>query len=110
MVEEEVFRLQVSVDDVQLMYVVNPRDYLLEKFASLFLLQSRVCHDVIKQLSPAGVLHYQVELLGSFNDFVELYDVGMSNQLEYMDFSSHSLDVRHVSYPVLFQDFDCYLY
>ena len=67
------------MNNVQLMYVVNTRDYLLEKLTSLFFLKPSVCYYVIEQLSPTGILHDQIKLLRGFNDLIKLNDVRMSD-------------------------------
>jgi hypothetical protein len=49
--------------------------------------------DVIKQLTSIGVFHNHIELLFSFNYFIELYDIWMSHLLQNLDFPSYSFYV-----------------
>lgn len=88
------------MDDVELVYVVYPRNDLLEELASFFFLQSGVGNDVVEQLSSTCVLHYQIQLLGSFDNLIKLDDVRMPDELKDMDLSSHSFHVRDISNPV----------
>lgn len=109
-VEEEVLRLEVSVDDVQLVDIFYASVDLLEKLACLVFLEPSVRHNVVKELSAARVLHDQVELLGGLDDFIELDNVGVPDQLQNVDFPSHAFYVRHIRDAVLLQDLDCHLH
>jgi hypothetical protein len=68
------------MDYAQLFQVLDSREYLLEEFTSLFLLEFSVLYNIIKEFSTAGVLHDQVKLLWSFDYFIKLYDIRMSYQ------------------------------
>jgi hypothetical protein len=65
----------------------------MEKAASLRLRRSTICNNVVKQLATAGVLHDQVQLSRRLNDFVQLDDVRMPDELEYVDLSCNPLHV-----------------
>jgi hypothetical protein len=69
------------MDDVELVQVLNPRNDLLVELAGFFVGELGVLDDVVEELPAAGVLHDQVELLGGFNDLVELDYVRMPDQL-----------------------------
>ena len=97
------------MDYVQLMDILNTSQYLLEKFASFLLLEASVRDDIVKELSPRGIFHDQVELLWSLNNLIELDYVGVTYQLKNMNLSGNSLDIRHICYSVFLEDFNGYL-
>ena len=109
-IEEEVFRLEVSMDDVQLVDILDASVDLLEKLACLVFLQTSVRNNVVKELTAARVLHDQVELLGCLDDLIELDDVRVPDQLQNVDLPSHTFYVRHIRDAVLLQDLDCHLH
>lgn len=55
------------MNNTEFVQILDPRYNLMKELASLRLLYSLVLYDVIKELSPAGILHYQVELLRCLN-------------------------------------------
>jgi hypothetical protein len=61
---------------------------------------------VVEEFSPRRAFHDQVELPRSFDDFVELDDVGMPDRLQDVDLAGHALDICEVNDPFLFKDFD----
>ena len=109
MVEEQVLRLEVPVNDAQLVEVLDAADDLLEEFAGFGLLELLLLHDVVEELAPAHELHYQKQLLRRLNDFEQLDDVGMPDELQYVNFASHSLHVSISRDFALFEDFDRHL-
>lgn len=91
------------------MEVLDSTDDLLEELAGLLLLQFLLLDDVVEEFAPTDELHDQEQLLGRLDDFEELDDVGVPDQLQNVNLSSDSL---HVSLPrnlALLQDFDCHL-
>ena len=82
---------------------------LVEKAAGFPVLEPFLLHNMVKELTTRSVLHDQEQLFGCFNNFVQLDYVGMSDYLEYLNFSHHSVDVCLVIDFFLFQYFDCYL-
>ena len=61
----------------KLMEVLDSRDDLLVKLASLRFFQALVLDDVVEELSAWDILSDKVELLWRLNDFVELNNVGV---------------------------------
>jgi len=47
------------VHDIELGEILDSRNYLLEEFTGLFFLDVAVLHDVVKELAPRGILHYE---------------------------------------------------
>lgn len=88
------------------MDVLDAGDYLLKELASLLLWNSSFLHDVVEEFASTGVLHDQVKLARCLNDFIQLDDVGVSDQFEDVDFSRHSFNVSHVANAVLLEYFD----
>jgi len=80
-VEQQVFWLQIPVDNVQLVQVLNTGYNLVEKFNSQWLFNPLVFYYEVKKFSTLSVLHDKVELFWSLYNFIELNDVWMSNHL-----------------------------
>ena len=113
------------MNDVQFVEIFNASYDLVKESASFWLFHSLVLNNVVEKLSSTSVLHDQIELLRSLNDlmnssirmpkyckstyFVELDDVRMSDQLEDVDFSGDSFDVRDILDFVFLKNFDCNL-
>lgn len=93
--------------NIQLVQILNARDDLVEELAGLGLFDPLVFNNEIKELAARSIFHYQIELLGSLNDLVQLDDVGMADHLEDVDFASHSFDVVYVLNLVFLENFDC---
>ncbi len=90
---------------VQLVYVFDTGEDLLKELASLFLFQASVCDYVIEEFSPRGVLHDQVQLFRGLNDLIKLDDIRVTNELEDMNFASHTLHIWNVCNTVFLKDF-----
>lgn len=56
------------MDDADLVYVLDPRYYLLVVLARLLLFQALRLADLLEQLVPAAILHYQEQVLIIFNN------------------------------------------
>ena len=72
----------------------------MEKPACFFIWESFVFNDVIEEFSTWDKLHDQKQLAGSFDDFVELDNVGMPHNFEDLYFSHDSSDVSFILYFV----------
>ena len=104
MVQEQVFRLKVSVDDSQLVDILDARNYLLVHFAGFFFLEPSVLDDVLKQLTSRTVFHDQVEIIVVLNHLVQLHHVRVSHLFQNRYFSVYAVDVRLVFYFVLLEN------
>ena len=64
-----------------LMNVLNARDYLLEVFTGLLLHDSLLFHDVLKEFSARGQLHYKIQHVVIFydNHNIKIVDFGLGN-------------------------------
>lgn len=82
MVDEDVLRFQVSMDDVKFLQVFDTFDDLLEKDASHILVELSALNDVVKELTSGCELHDKEELVGCFDYVVKLNDVGMLHHLQ----------------------------
>ena len=71
-IEKKVFRFQIPVYDADLMNVLDARDYLLEVLTGLLLHDSLLLHDVLKELSARGQLHYKIQHVVIFYDLLLL--------------------------------------
>ena len=90
----------------QLVDVLNPTDDLLEHFAGFVFFHPLLLNDVVEELSAFHELHNQKQMFGGFDDFVELDDVGVADELEDVDFTGDSFDVGHIDDLLLFEDLD----
>ena len=105
-IEQEVLGLKISVANSYLVDILDSAYNLLEESAGLLLLESLPLDDVVEQLTSVGVLHDEEQLARSFNDFIQLDHVGVSNNLQNVDFPRHPLHVRLVLYLIFFQNLD----
>ena len=104
-IEEKVLRFQVTMHDIKFVEVLDTGNDLVEKLQSLRLLNSLVLHDKVKELTLTRVLHDEVELLGSFDNLIQLDDVWVSNHFEDMNFSCYSLNIVHILNLVFLENF-----
>lgn len=58
MVQQQILRLQITVDDAELVDVLDAGKDLSVHLASLRLFQSAVLHDVLEELAARTILHY----------------------------------------------------
>ena len=70
-VEKQVLWLKISVADATFMYVLDARDNLLKKFASLLFLEPFSLHYVLEQFTSWGVFHNKEKLTASLNDLCQ---------------------------------------
>ena len=90
--------------DFNLVYVFDPRDYLLEKLAPFLLLQAFPLHYIVEELTTPSIFHDQEQLLRSFNNLhphynisaaylIKLNDVRVANDFQNVYFSRHALHI-----------------
>lgn len=104
-VEKQIFRLQISVHNIELVQVFDTGNYLVEKLDGLRLFDPLILDNVVKKFTAGRILHYQIQLLGSFNDLVQLNNVRMSNHFEDVDFASNPFHIVYVHNFVFFKNF-----
>lgn len=92
------------MDDIQPMNILYPADQLMKHFARLLLTDSFILDYIVEQLAVLDVLHHEEQLLGCFDNLVELDDIGMPNELQNVYLSRHALHICNVHYLILFQD------
>lgn len=88
--------------------VLNPRNDLLEEPACLLLLKPLSFDDIVEQLASVCVFHDEEQLARGLDDFIELNDIGVSDDLKDVDLSSHPLHIRLVLDLVFLEYFDGY--
>ena len=93
--------------DFDLVQVLDSCQYLVEEAASLRVLQAPFLDNIVEELTARGILHNQEQLLACLNDFIELHNIWVAHDLQDMDFTHHSSDVRLVLDHVFFENFDC---
>ncbi len=94
------------MNNFKLVTVLNSRNDLIKYFTGLIFIHAFFFDDVVEQFSLAQKLHDQKKVFWGFNDFIELYDVGVADQFKNVYFAGDSLHVGHVNDFVLFQDLD----
>jgi hypothetical protein len=105
-VDQQVLGLEVAVHHFQRVDVLDPVQDLLEDAAGLGLGQAFLLDDVVEQLALGDVLHHEEQLLLGLDDFVELDDVGVPDELEDVHFPRDALDVCDVHDLALLEDLD----
>lgn len=83
--------------------VLDTRDQLLVHSHCSLLVQPLMRHDVVKELTVLAEFHNQEELAFGFNDFKQLYNIGMPHLLKYLDLPTDPLDVLLVFDPRFLQ-------
>ena len=90
--------------------VFYSRDKLLENSDGSLFMQSLVLHNIVKKFSVNTIFHDQVKFSFSFDDFVELDDIGVTDFLEYFDFTRDAIYVFSVPNASLFKNFNSYVF
>lgn len=76
-VQQCVLQLEITIDNPFPVAVVN-RDYeLLEKPASLWLVNALLLDNVVEGVTAVGILHGNAQILIGEEHFLKLYDVWM---------------------------------
>ena len=88
--------------DPELMQVLYTANYLLEELACLLFFELLLLDDVVEELAPTDVLHYQVQFLRGLDDLKKLDNVRVSDQFEDVDLPGYSLDVSLLGYLAFF--------
>jgi hypothetical protein len=97
------------------MKVLHSRYQLLEDPARLQLRQPKSIHQLllrldyaVEQLPTGNILHNQEQVLRRLNNLIELYDIGMADELQDVDLPGHPFDIRHINNPGLLEYLDGY--
>jgi len=106
--EQDVLRLQITMDDVGLMAVVDARENLLHKDSSVALAELSALEDFIEELSALADFSDKVVTFLILKELVHLDDVGVVNFLKNVDLvEKHALLV--VVHMALAKNLDCAL-
>ena len=105
-IKKEILRLEVPMDNVELVHVLNAGKNLLVELAGFVFLQLRVLHDVVEKFATTRVFHNEIKLLWRFYNFIKLNDVRMADHFQDVDLSGDSFDVRYICNPFLFKNLD----
>ena len=81
-IEEEVFELEVTVDDLFLVNIPDARDELTKEFARVLLLQVAVGEDVVEEFTTRRVLEDDADILVGLDHVVQSDDIRMFEGLE----------------------------
>lgn len=63
-------------------------------------------HDVVEELSVLGVLHDHENIIGCFDDFIELGDGGMPDHFEDVQLACDSFDIGDIFDFIFLEDLD----
>jgi hypothetical protein len=69
-IEEEVLRVEITMDDLFLMNIPDARDELTKEFACILFLQIAVGNDVVKEFTTWRVLEDDTDVLVRFDNVV----------------------------------------
>lgn len=105
-IEQQVFRLQITMDDHVSMAIVDARNDLLEKSARFVLLQFAIFHNVIEEFAAAHVLHNHEDVGGRRYHLIQFDDVRMPKQFQILNFSSNFADHIERTDLLSIQNFD----
>lgn len=101
--------------DIQFMHVLDAVDDLLKDLARRWFAKSTspsvvlfIFDDMVEEFAVGSVLHDQQQVLGRFDQLVQLDDVGMAHQFQNVDLAGDALDVGSVDYARLVEDFNGY--
>lgn len=93
------------MDDPNLVNIFDACNKLCKYPDSFTLINAFILNDVVEEFPLLHVLHDQEQLFGRLDDFVELDDIWMPDELQYVYLSRDSFDVSHFSDFVLFEYF-----
>ena len=109
-VHEQVFWLQISVTDAQLVEILDARDYLMQESGSLLFSQTFPVDNVFKELSSSSIFHHQVEFSLCLDNLVKLHNMWMTDYLQNVNFSCYSFHITNISNLVLLKYLDSYFF
>ncbi|KAI3480495.1 hypothetical protein L1887_57341 [Cichorium endivia] len=89
LVEQQILGLEVAVDDLVTVAVLHGADDLLEEAPCLWLGHAAAVDNVLEEFA-AGVFDDHDDVVGRGDDFVQLDDVRMAEQLEVLDLALHT--------------------
>lgn len=79
-------------------HILDSRYNLPKEPRSLTLIKSFFLDNVLEKFPFTDMLHNQEQFLRSFNNFVQLDNIGMVHQFQYIYFSGHSLYIGDILY------------
>jgi len=80
-VEEEIFELEVAVDDFTLMDVPDAGDELGEKTACILFFEEAMRENVIEQFTARGVVENDANVFVGLDNIVQPYDIRVFEHL-----------------------------
>ena len=92
--------------NIQPAYIFDASNNLLEESARFLLFDSLYLHNVVEKLPSARIFHDKIQFFLGFDDFIELHHLRMPNDLEYVDFSGNSLDIRDIDNLAFLKNFN----
>ena len=95
--------------NAELMQVFDSAYDLLEELAGFCFFEFLLLDDVVEKFAAADELHDEKELFWRLNNFKQLNDVWVPNELENVNLSCHSLHIRLTRDLALFQNLNSHL-
>ena len=93
--------------DIQATDVLNSSDDLLEESACFLLFDPLDLDDVVEKLAPLSIFHNKVQLFLGLNDLIKLDNLRVSDDLQNVDLSGHTLHIGNINDLRLLKDLDC---
>ena len=90
--------------------VLDASNELLENSYSCFLMETLLLHNIIEKLPIDAILHDQIQLCLSLDDFIQLDDVRVPHLLQNLDLARDASDILPIFNASFFQYFDCNLF
>ena len=82
---------------MQLAYVFDTRNDLLEEFTCSGLVYLLVLNDVVEEFASRSELHDQVQLLGRLDYLVKLHQVRVLDDFQNMNLTRDTLYISHIN-------------
>lgn len=99
--EEKIFGFEIPVYNHMTMTIVDSRDDLLEKSASLALFEFAVFHDVVEELSSGNVLHNHEDIGRRRNNLIARNEERHAKQRTWVPFMTDNTLYRQWGLTVL---------
>jgi hypothetical protein len=82
----------------------------MEKGTCFLFFNPLLFDDVVEEFSPLYELHDEEEILGGLYDLIELYNVGMPDEFEDVDFPGDSFHICDVDYLGFIENLDGHVF
>jgi len=106
-IEQKILWLEVAVHNVHHVDLLHTSSDLVEEAASLGFGHAATGYNEVEQLTTTSILHDEVELPARFYNLVQLNNVWVPDELQYMNLTSNPFYISYLDDPLLFQHLHC---